>query len=109
MTEEKKWLRNPNLKVNQIAYPDNIYDIGVRTVTPLINTGLANVEIFLDVYPDPEKSFQFEHKPIYYILRGLPDDDKQLVKSLYRAELQKQKGDKILDGTALKDFVIVDQ
>lgn len=102
-------IENPLPPVFQGAYPENIYEITVRKITPVKNTDVVNVEIYLNVYPDTKKSFQFGHKPIYYILRGLPDDDKKLLKSLYWKELQKQHPDEILDGTPLKDFLIVDK
>jgi hypothetical protein len=107
-------LRNLFLKDNllppvfQQAYPHNIYEISARTINPVGDGTIANVEIYINVYPDPSKPFKFERKPIYYVLRGLPHDDKLLCRALYESELQKQHPDEILDGTALKDFVVVE-
>ncbi len=99
---------NPFLPVFQEAYPNNIYEIEARSITPTGDKTIANVEIYISVYPNAEKAFEFKHEPIYYVLRGLPHDDKLLCRALYESELQKQKPDEILDGTALKDFLVVE-
>ena len=99
---------NPFLPVFQEAYPQNIYEIEARSITPVGDKTIADVEIHISVYPNPEKAFEFKHEPIYYVLRGLPHNDDLLKRSLYESELQKQHPDKILDGTALKDFLVVE-
>ena len=76
-------LNEPKPPIFQKAYPDNRYEVDARTITPV------------------------GRPPIYYVLKGLPNDDKLLCKALYEAELQKQYPEEILDGTALKDFVVV--
>lgn len=104
---------NPLLPVFQEAYPNNIYEIEARSITPVGDKTVAdktvvNVEIHISVYPNAEKAFEFKHDPIYYVLRGLPHDDKLLCRALYESELQKQHPKEILDGTALKDFLVVE-
>jgi hypothetical protein len=100
-------LNNPFPPVYQVAYPNNIYKVESRHITVLEDTTKVNVEIFISVYPDSSELFRFMHPPIYYVLKNLPNDEAQLGRALYESELQLQHPDEILDGTALKDFIIV--
>ena len=102
-------LRNPALTLYGISYPDNIYEIEPRTIRPQKeNKTLVNVEIYLTVYSDNSKTYEFERsKPIYFVLNDLPNDPAQLNPAAYEQALQAQYPDEILDGAALSDFILI--
>lgn len=101
-------LRNPLLNVLGVAYPNNIYDVGDRNIRESEDKQTASVEVFLTAYTDASRTHEIERKkPVYLVLQGLPNDDAQLLKSLYETELLSQHPDEIVDGTALKNFEIV--
>ena len=101
-------LNNPILTVLGVAYPNNVYDVGDRNIKESKDKQTVSVEVFLTAYSDAGRTYEIERrKPVYFILRGLPNDDAQLLKTLYETELLSQHPDEIVDGTALKNFQIV--
>lgn len=100
-------LRNPSLTVYGVDYPDNIYEIEARKVTPVGDLTTVNVEIVLSVYSDASKTYKFEHATIYFSLTGLPNDCALLNFALYESELQSQHAAEVLDGSAISLFVTV--
>lgn len=98
-------LRNPSFSWLGNSYPNNVYDIKNRSIKESADGQTVNVEVFLTTYTDATRAHEIEReKPIYFILTGLPNNDTQLLKSLYEAELLSQHGDEIVDGTALSGF-----
>lgn len=101
-------LRNPLLRILGVAYPINVYDVGNRNIRESEVKLTASVEVFLTAYSDASRTYEIERKkPTYFILKGLPNDDAQLLKSLYETELLSQHPDEVVDGLALKYFDIV--
>ena len=101
-------LRNPILTVLGTAYPNNVYDVSDRYIRESEDKQTVSVEVFLTAYSDAGRTYEIQRKkPIYFVLKGLPNDDAQLLKTLYETELLSQYPNEIVDGTALKNFQIV--
>ena len=101
-------LRNPILTVLGVAYPNNVYIIGNRSIKESEDKQTVSVEIFLTAYTDASLTHEIERKkPVYKVLSGLPNNDANLLKTLYETELLSQHPDDVMDGTALKNFSII--
>jgi hypothetical protein len=101
-------LKHPDFNIFGEPYPDHIYDVENRYIKIAADKQTVSVEVFLKLYTDSTKTYEIEReKAIYFTLVGLPNDDKQLLKSLYETELLSQHPDEIVDGTPLKNFQII--
>jgi hypothetical protein len=97
-------LRNPNYLNLGTSYPDNVYDIEKRTV--ITGSVSSVVIIYLRGYSDEQKTYP-TFSENHFELTGLPLDPSLLTPGLYQTELLVQYPLKIVDGTALEDFIVV--
>lgn len=96
-------LRNPNLVVFGTSYPDNVYEVTSRTITP--NDENTTVEVTLACFTNESK----EHivNASSWILTGLTTDPALLSPSLYQTKLLENYADAMQDGTLLSEFEVL--
>ncbi len=99
-------LRNPVFEQLGTAYPDNVYDITVRTILEnRSDDPTVNVDITLNVYTT--KTMENLAKQHKFTLYNITNDQTNLNPAAYQTALLSQHGAEIVDGTALSDFEVL--
>jgi len=124
-------IQNPKLKIHGTKCPDNFYVILTRDIV-MEELDQANVLVKIQLVPyiikqethevevtdketgevtTVEEVVNVEYKVNSSVknfrLKNLPNDSTVLGPRLYQTALINQHGDKIVDGTALKDFIVL--
>lgn len=101
----RKRLRNPNFTNKGQLAPDNLYVFGDREILEQ-SDGTVNVVWRYKTYASEEKFQKGENfNGDSFTVTGLPDNPSLLNPNLYLTELMKQKGEDVIQGTKLKDFI----
>ena len=99
-------LRNAIFEQLGTLYPDNIYDITLRTILDhKPSDPVVNVDIIMNVYTD--ESMDELAKQHSFILYNIPNNQASLNPAAYQAALLLQQGNVVVDGTALSDFEVL--
>ncbi len=104
-------LKNPNFKFVGIDIINNKYEIVKRNILyPNYDINSLTVDVAIKLVAFnlvDEKEVLIKDTLKDFPLFDLPNDPSKLNPNLYEEELIKQHGDQMVDGTLLKDFIVI--